>query len=97
MQAVAAKLAAKGVLVRCAYLELEEPALAGAADEVMHAGARIVTIVPMFLGTGRHAREDLPALVAQLRAAHHNVAFRLQAAVGEDERVLELLASIALE
>jgi sirohydrochlorin ferrochelatase len=37
---------------------------------------RELTIVPMFLGVGRHAREDLPELVKQLRAAHPDRALR---------------------
>ena len=83
--------------VRCAYLELEAPSLSEAAAEVVQAGADRVTIVPMFLGTGRHAREDLPALVEQVRSAHPHVTFLLQKPVGEDSRVLDLIARIALE
>jgi sirohydrochlorin cobaltochelatase len=99
METVAARLRAlePGTPVRCAYLELETPDLAGAAGELVQAGAEHVTIVPMFLGTGRHAREDLPVLVDALRARHPSVAFVLQKAVGEDGRVLELIARIALE
>ena len=65
--------------------------------ELVAAGATAVRIVPMFLGTGRHAREDLPVLVAQLRADHPATVFELMPAVGEDTRVIELLASMALE
>jgi sirohydrochlorin cobaltochelatase len=86
-----------GVAVRCAYLELDTPDLETAAAELVGAGARHVTVVPMFLGAGRHAREDLPRLVDTARATHAGVAFTLQRAVGEDPRVLELLAQIALE
>jgi sirohydrochlorin cobaltochelatase len=64
---------------------------------VIAAGADRVTILPMFLGTGRHAREDLPLLVGQLEASHPGVAFVLQKAIGEDGRVLDLIAKIALE
>lgn len=83
--------------VRCAYLELDAPDLASAAGELVAAGADHVTVVPMFLGTGRHAREDLPRLVDALRAQHPGVAFELQKSVGEDARVLDLIAKIALE
>jgi sirohydrochlorin cobaltochelatase len=51
----------------------------------------------MFLGTGRHAREDLPALVDAVRQAHPGVEVVLQKPVGEDSRVVDLLAKIALE
>ena len=82
--------------VRCAFLELQQPDLATAAAELADAGAREVTVVPMFLGTGRHAREDLPVLLDAVRLAHPQIAFTLQPAVGEDARLLDLLAQIAM-
>lgn len=99
IEAVAERLAASepAAAVRCAYLELMEPDLPAAAQDLVAAGASSITVVPMFLGTGRHAREDLPALVDRLRGRHPGVEFRVQPAVGEDERVLDLLARIALE
>ena len=99
METVAARLRAlrPDTQVRCAYLELDAPSLPVAAEGLAQAGATRVTIVPMFLGTGRHAREDLPHLVDQLRASHPGIAFVLQKPVGEDRRVLDLIAQIALE
>jgi hypothetical protein len=38
------------------------PTSAQRAASLAHAGAKDISIVPMFLGTGRHAREDLPVL-----------------------------------
>jgi sirohydrochlorin cobaltochelatase len=83
--------------VRCAYLELEAPDLPAAVADLVANGAEHVTVVPMFLGTGRHAREDLPALVQALRDRHPQVRFVLQKPVGEDARLLELIAKISLE
>ncbi len=99
MEAVATRLRAMAphVPVRCAYLELSQPSLPEAAAELVAAGATRVRIVPLFLGTGRHAREDLPALAAQLRDQYARTRFELQDAVGEDPRLIELLANIALE
>lgn len=99
IEAVAARMRerAPGVPVCCAYLELCTPDLPTAARELTTAGARAVRIVPLFLGTGKHAREDLPVLVAELRAAHPGVDFSLQQAVGEDTRLTDLMAQIALE
>ena len=99
METVAARLRAMepGVAVRCAFLELESPSLPEAAADVIAGGAGTITVVPMFLGSGRHAREDLPQIVEELRAAHAGVSFMLQKAVGEDGRVLDLIAKIAME
>lgn len=99
IEAIAARLAQRepGTPSRCAYLELEQPDLAAAATELVAAGVTQVIIVPIFLGTGKHARTDMPALVEQLRQAHPHVSFELRRPVGEDPRVLDLLAAIALE
>ena len=84
-----------GVAVRCAYLELTTPDLPQAVKDLVDQGAAAVTIVPMFLGTGKHAREDLPVLVAELRARHPRVQVHVQAAIGEDPRMTALMAHIA--
>jgi len=98
MDAVAQRIRSRhpGTPVRCAFLELEQPGLAGAVADLAGAGVREVTVVPMFLGTGRHAREDLPVLLEEVRRTHPDITFTLQAAVGEDPRVLDLLAKIAM-
>lgn len=83
--------------VLCAYLELTEPDLPTTVAALVDDGARSIRIVPMFLGTGRHAREDLPALVDGMRARYPAVMFDLRIAVGEDPRLLALLADIAVD
>lgn len=83
--------------MRCAYLELCEPALAQVFDDLHRDGVRSFTIVPMFLGTGRHAREDLPALVVELRTRYADSQIHVREAIGEDARMTELMARIAGE
>jgi len=82
--------------VRCAFLEITTPDLASTTAELVETGVRHITIVPMFLGVGRHAREDLPVLVKNLERDYPEVMFLLRPSVGEDARVLELLAQISL-
>ena len=84
------------VHVICAYLELSTPDLATVAHKLIDVGVRLITIVPMFLGVGKHAREDLPLLVNALSQAHPTMEFTLQKAVGEDDRLIQVLARIAL-
>lgn len=81
--------------VACAFLELTEPSLPTCAADMIATGVQSLTIVPLFLGVGKHAREDLPLLIASLKACHPTVTFTLQPAIGEDARVLDLLAHIA--
>nr|WP_315491457.1 CbiX/SirB N-terminal domain-containing protein [uncultured Rhodoferax sp.] len=83
--------------VVCAYLELSTPDLATATQTLVQRGVQSIRILPMFLGVGKHAREDLPQLVAELRARYPDTEFTLKAAVGEDARLVQLLAQIALD
>ena len=83
--------------VSCAYLELVEPDLRGATEALIREGARSIRVLPLFLGMGRHVREDLPRLLAELRAHYPTVEFTLAGAVGEEPDVIELLARKALE
>ena len=98
MEAVARQIEAMspGWPVVCAFLELSTPDLAEATKSLLAMGAQRVTIVPMFLGVGRHAREDLPLLVDNLQVQYPNIQFVLKPAVGEDPRLVKILAEIAL-
>lgn len=99
MEAVAVRAAAlePRARVACAYLELMEPDLPTCAAAMVGDGLTTITIVPMFLGVGRHAREDLPQIVAGLRQQHPGVHFELRPAIGEDARVVDMLARFALD
>lgn len=99
MEAVAAQIAvqAPGTSVACAYLELSTPDLPTVVNQLAATGTTAISIVPMFLGVGRHAREDLPLLVAELRQKFPNLEFALALAVGENAKLVQLLADIALE
>jgi sirohydrochlorin cobaltochelatase len=84
------------VLVRCAYLELTVPDLASMAAELVSLGVTSITVVPFFLGVGKHAREDLPLLMDDLKTRHPSVVFVLRPAIGEEAQMIELMARISL-
>ena len=98
IEAVAVQISARqpDARVRCAYLEICEPSLLDAASELIAAGARQLRVFPLFLGVGKHAREDLPLLIAQVRAAHPDVPIELLPAVGEYAQMTALMADIAM-
>jgi len=98
MEAVALRVAqiAPTEPVRCAYLELTTPDLATSVAELVALGVNAIAVVPLFLGVGKHAREDLPLLMQALQTTHPQVSFDLKPAVGEDPQMIELLARIAL-
>lgn len=82
--------------VACAYLELTAPDLPTTAAMMIARGIQHIVIVPMFLGVGRHAREDLPVLVQQLQKDHADVQFDLRRAIGEEPQLTQVMANIAL-
>ena len=87
---------APDALVRCAYLELCEPTLAQAASDLIAACAHNIRVLPLFLGVGKHAREDLPRLMEELRVLHPATSFELLATVGENPALIALIADMAL-
>ena len=81
--------------VAVAFLELTEPDLPSAVEALMKQDVAHVRILPMFLGVGRHAREDLPELVHGLRQAYPQMSFELLPAIGEHPAMTALMADIA--
>ncbi len=81
--------------VACAFLELTRPDLPETVEQLMKQGVSQVRIVPMSLGVGRHAREDVPALVKDLVEAYPQMTFELTPPVGEHPEMTRLMADIA--
>jgi sirohydrochlorin cobaltochelatase len=81
--------------VAVAFLELTEPDLPVTVEALMKQGVAHVRIVPMFLGVGRHAREDLPELVHDLTEAYPQMSFELLPAIGEHPAMTALMTDIA--
>lgn len=98
IEAVAAQISQRqpGTPVRCAYLEICTPSLPDAATDLIAGGARHIRVFPLFLGVGKHAREDLPELINQIKAAHPGVQVELLPAAGEYAPLTALLADLAL-
>jgi len=99
MQAVATRVEQRlpSARVACAYLELSSPSLNDAVQQLVDAGCTQIRVVPMFLGVGKHVREDLPGMLQSLTDQHPLIAFEPLPAVGEHPDLLNLMAEIALE
>ena len=99
VEAVAARIGEldPAVAVRCAYLEAATPDLATAVAELADVGVQAIDVLPIFLGVGKHLREDLPRLLESLQQARPQIDFTLRPVVGETAELVELLAKIALQ
>ena len=87
---------APDLAVQCAYLELCQPDLGSSVQALLDLGVNAITILPMFLGVGKHAREDLPKLLDDMRLQHPHIGFVLRPAIGEDPAMVALMARLAL-
>lgn len=99
IEAVAALIQSRqpATAVCCAYLEMRSPTLPEAMATLIAQGAHPIRVFPLFLGVGKHAREDLPELMAAVQALHPGMVIELLPTAGEQARLTELLADIALE
>jgi sirohydrochlorin cobaltochelatase len=77
------------VAVALAYLE-HGPSLEEAVTALAAKGALSIRVVPLFLGTGGHVKEDLPKLVAQAKRAE--IQLVLDKPIGEQPEVVEAIA-----
>jgi sirohydrochlorin cobaltochelatase len=81
--------------VELAFLELTSPDLGQACATLVRAGALRIVVVPLFLGTGGHLRNDLPGLLAAAQA-QVGVPVNSVTAAGEDDQVLSAIAEYSL-
>lgn len=80
--------------VRCAYLELMQPDLPTATAELVTLGVTSIRITPLFFGVGKHAREDLPNIVTQLRSTYPSIQFDLLPSIGEHPELIKTITNI---
>jgi sirohydrochlorin cobaltochelatase len=97
-EATAARIAAlaPGRPVRLSYLDFLAPDLLSAGSQLAQEGCDRVDIVPLFLGSGGHVRNDVPRLLAELQTQNPSVTWTLHPAIGELGDVIEAMALAAV-
>ena len=90
------RAATPGSVVRLAFLELMAPSLVETLDALAAAGIEQVDVVPLFLGTGGHLRNDLPRQAEEARQSHPALRLRIHPPVGEAADVIEAMAQAAV-
>ena len=81
-----------GLAVELAYLEIMQPDLKAAVDNLAARGASAISIVPVFMAQGGHLKRDLPLQIIQVREHHPTIAFSLQPAIGEAQAMIDAMA-----
>jgi sirohydrochlorin cobaltochelatase len=98
-EAMAARIAAfePGRTVRLSYLDFIAPDLPTAAAQLVRDGFGRIDIVPLFLGSGGHVRNDVPRLLAELQTQNPSVQWTLHPAIGELSEVIDAMARACLD
>ncbi len=84
-----------GTRVELCFLELCEPDLPTAVEQLRAEGVTRVRVLPAFMSGGGHVLRDLPPLVERIRAAHPALDLRVEPAIGEHPAVIAALAALA--
>lgn len=77
-----------------AFLELADPSIPGAIDDLARTGVERIVVIPYFLSAGRHVTEDIPAIVAAARERHSGLEIVIAEHFGAQDRVAELLSTM---
>ena len=85
------------VPVELAFLEFIAPSLPESTAQLVARGARKIVVLPMFIAQGGHLKRQVPEMLDALRSTYPDVHFSLGAAVGENEIVVQAMASAALQ
>jgi sirohydrochlorin cobaltochelatase len=87
----------KSMPVELAFLEFMAPTLPDCAAGLIAQGADRIVVMPMFIARGGHLKKEAPEMLEMLRSTYPNVEFSLGNAIGEHERVVQAMATAALE
>ncbi|RLM77959.1 sirohydrochlorin ferrochelatase [Panicum miliaceum] len=71
--------------------ELAEPTIKDAFGKCVQQGASRVIVSPYFLSTGRHWKQDIPALAAEASKEHSNIPYIVTAPLGLHELIVDIM------
>lgn len=78
------------------FLELTEPFIEEGFEHCVIRGATKITVVPIFLLTAGHIKEDIPEALAPLRERYPRVSVEVAEAFGVQERIVEGICELVM-
>ncbi|OGW81457.1 MAG: hypothetical protein A3C47_01730 [Omnitrophica bacterium RIFCSPHIGHO2_02_FULL_51_18] len=78
--------------VDCAYLEITSPSIPAALRALVKKGVQEINILPYFLLSGRHIKQDIPRIVREAKRVYkYRVKIKLCRYLGYDPRIMSLV------
>jgi sirohydrochlorin cobaltochelatase len=84
-------------VVELGFLELTRPSLEESIECLANRGVTQISVVPIFIGPGRHVLKDLPQLAANAMDRFPGLEISLASPVGEAQEVIDAMANFALK
>ena len=78
-------------IVSHAFLELSEPSLIEAIDDIVAKGISRITVMPYFLNSGTHVTQDIPNLIEMAQEKHSDCSFNVTSCIGMHEDIPKLI------
>ncbi len=79
------------IYIELAFMEFSEKTIEAGMKALINKGARKIKIVPYFLFTGVHLKEDIPNMVNDFMKDYPEIQVTMGEALGTDERLAEIL------
>ena len=82
--------------VKGCFLEMAEPSINAAIDELVEQKIEHIYVLPYFLAAGRHVIEDVPEFIDKAKKQHPQVKFELISYFGSSENIVSSILTHAL-
>lgn len=76
------------------FMENAKPTLLEIAPQVMQTSIRKCRLVPLFMAKGNHFRQDIPALIEQMKVAYPELETELLEPIGLHPLFFELMGKV---
>ncbi|MCT4640289.1 MAG: CbiX/SirB N-terminal domain-containing protein [Bacteroidales bacterium] len=80
-----------------AYMEISEPSLEDTVEKLYNGGSRDIIILPYFLFTGIHIKEDIPEILEKLQNKFEGIKLTFGTPFGKEELIADILIKKANE
>lgn len=73
------------------YLQLMNPDIHTAVKELYEGGVRTLKVFPFFIFNGNHIKEDIPAVLDEIRATYNDLQIQFLDNIGFDDKIVDLM------
>ena len=77
--------------IKTAYFQFVKPSLEDSVCSLIDEGVYDICIIPYFLFSGIHIREDIPKAISKVILDHPEVKIKIGETLGEDDRLADIV------